>query len=77
MSPDLSSLYNEDVMENVYDTSSIKINRKNLNNLRYAGDTALIRDSQEKVQAVLDRVVQESEKMGLDIILKYTLLNSM
>ena len=39
----------------------------NINNLRYADDTALIADSNEKLQKSLDRVVLESEKMGLAI----------
>ena len=44
----------------------------NINNMRYADDTALIADSSEKLQMVLDRVVLESEKMGLDINYKKT-----
>ena len=39
----------------------------NINNLRYADDTALSGDTNEKLQKILDRVVLESEKIGLAI----------
>ena len=39
----------------------------NINNLRYADDTGCIADSNEKMQKILDRVILESEKMGLDL----------
>ena len=39
----------------------------NINNLRYADDTALIAYSNEKLQKILDRVVLESKKMGMVI----------
>ena len=44
----------------------------NINNLRYADDIALIADSNEKMQKILDRVVLESEKMELAINCKKT-----
>ena len=37
----------------------------NYNNLRYADDTALIADSEEKLQRLLTVVAKESERLGL------------
>ena len=54
-------------MSTVQDLEGVQIGDTNINNLRYADDTALIADSKEKLQKILDRVVLESGKMGLDI----------
>ena len=40
--------------------------------MRYADDTAIITTSQEKLQAMLEKVVDESRKMGLTINCKKT-----
>ena len=40
--------------------------------MRYADDTAIIATSEEKLQALLDKVVEESKKMGLSINIKKT-----
>ena len=67
LSPDLFSLYIEKIMSTVQDLEGVQIGDMYINNLRYADDTALIADSNEKLQKILDRVVLESEKMGLGI----------
>ena len=41
-----------------------KIARRNINNLRYAGDTTLMAES-EKLKSLLIKVKEESEKAGL------------
>ena len=41
----------------------IKIARRNINNLRYAGDTTLMAESEEELMKVKD----ESEKVGLKL----------
>ena len=43
----------------------IKIARRNINNLRYAADTTLIAESEEKLKSLLMKVKEESEKPGL------------
>jgi len=48
------------------------IGGRNLNNLRYADDTALIAESSEELQVLLDKVVEESRKMGLSLNCKKT-----
>lgn len=39
----------------------------NLKNVRYRDDTSLMADSEEKLQAFLDNIVNESEKKVLSI----------
>ena len=43
----------------------IKIAEININNLRYADDTILLRGSKEELKSLLMSVKQESEKAGL------------
>ena len=43
----------------------IKIARRNINNLRYADDTALMAESEEELKSLLMRVKEENEKAGL------------
>ena len=40
----------------------IKIARRNINNLRYAGDTTLMAESEEELKSLLKKVKEESEK---------------
>ena len=44
----------------------------NVNNLRYADDTALLAESEEELQKVVDQVKKNSEKMGLKMNVKKT-----
>ena len=45
----------------------IKISGRNSNNLRYANDTTLIAESEEKLKSLLMKVKQETEKAGLKL----------
>ena len=45
--------------------TDIKIARRNISNLRYAGDTTLMAESEEELRCLLIRVQGESEKAGL------------
>ena len=45
--------------------AGIKIGVRNINNLRYAGDTALMAESKEELKSLLMRVKEESERPGL------------
>ena len=51
--------------------SGIKIARRNKNNLRYAGNTALMAESEEELKSLLMKV-KESEKAGLKLNIKKT-----
>ena len=46
------------------------INRININNLRYADDTVLIANDQDKLQGIVTRVKEENSKAGLDMNVK-------
>ena len=46
--------------------AGIKIAGRNINNLRYADDTALMADSEE-LKSLLMKVKEESEKVGLKL----------
>ena len=46
--------------------AEIKIARRNINNLRYADDTTLMAESEEKLKSFLMKVKEESEKVGIN-----------
>ena len=52
--------------------AGIKIAGKNINNLRYAEDTALMADSEEELKSLLMKVKEESEKVGLKLNIQKT-----
>ena len=45
----------------------IKIAGRNINNLRYADDTALMAEREEELKSLLMKVKEESEKTGLKL----------
>ena len=47
--------------------AGIKIAGRNINNLRYADDTTLMAESEEKLKSLLLKVKEESEKAGLKL----------
>ena len=50
----------------------IKIAGRNINNLRYADDTTLIKESEEKLKSLLMKMTEESEKVGLKLNIQKT-----
>ena len=50
----------------------IKIAGRNNNNLRYADDTTLTAESEEKLKSLLMKVKEESEKVGLKFSIQKT-----
>ena len=52
--------------------AGIKIPRRNINNLRYADDTTLMAESEEKLKSLLMKVKEESEKVGLKLSIQKT-----
>ena len=52
--------------------AGIKIAGRNINNLRYADDTTLIAESEEKLNSLLMKVKEESEKVGLKLNIQKT-----
>ena len=47
------------------EAQAIKIARRNINKLRYADDTTLMAENEEKLKNFLMKVKEESEKAGL------------
>ena len=63
LSPCLFNLYAEYIMRNAglgEVQAGIKIAGRNINNLRYADDTALMTESKEKLKSLLMKVKEES-----------------
>ena len=50
--------------------AGIKIAARNIINLRYADDTTLVAESEEELKSLLMRVKEESEKVGLKLIIQ-------
>ena len=48
----------------------IKIGGRNINNLRYADDTTLMAENEEKLKSLLMRVKEESERASLRLNIK-------
>ena len=52
--------------------TGINIAGRNINNLRYADDTALMAESEEELKSLLMKVKEESEKVGLKLNIQKT-----
>ena len=79
MSPCLFNLYAEYIMRNTgleETQAGIKIDRRNINNLRYADDTILMAESEEELKSLLMNVKEESEKVGLKLNIQKTKIKS-
>ena len=70
LSPCLLNLCAEYIMWNAWldeAQAGIKIAGRNINNLRYADDTALMAESKDELKSLLKKVKQENEKAGLKL----------
>ena len=70
LSPCSFNLYAEYIMWNAglhKAQFGIKIARRNIRNLRYADNTTLMTESEEKLESLLMKVKEESEKFGLNL----------
>ena len=75
LSPCLFNLYEEYIMRNARldeAQTGIKIARRNINNFRYANDTTLMAESEEKLKSLLMKVKEKSEKFGLKLNIQKT-----
>ena len=52
--------------------AGIKIAGRNINNLRYTGDTTLVSESKEELKSLLMEVKEASEKVGLKLNIQET-----
>ena len=74
LSPCLFNLYAEYIMRNAglnEAQAGMKTARRNINNLRYADDTAFMAESEE-LKSLLMKVKEESEKVGLKLNIQKT-----
>ena len=62
----------EMTMRQIEEMEGLKIGGHNINNIRYADDTVLTADSEEKLQELLNKVVEESKNKGLELNSKKT-----
>ena len=70
MSPCLFNLNAEYLMQNaVSDGSQVRVSvaRRNINNLKYAGETILMAESEEELSSLLMKVKEESTKAVLKL----------
>ena len=72
LSPYLFNIYTEFISRECNELEGINIHGLNINNLRYADDTALITENQENLQKVVTKVREESSKAGLEMNVKKT-----
>ena len=52
--------------------AGIKVTWRNINNLRYAGDTTFMAESKEELKSLLMKVKEESEKVSLKLSIQKT-----
>ena len=50
----------------------MKVDGRNINNLRYADDTTLMAEGEEELKSLLMKVKEESEKAGLKLNIQKT-----
>ena len=65
MSPCLFNFYAEYIMQNAEldeTQAGIKIAGRNINNLRYAGDTTLMAESEKELKSLLMKVKEKGER---------------
>ena len=75
LSPCLFNFYAEYIMRNAgldEAQAGIKIAGRNINNLRYTDDTALMVESEKELKNLLMKVKEESEKFGLKLNIQKT-----
>ena len=72
LSPYLFNIYTEFIFRESNELKGTNIHGLNLNNLRYADDTALVATDQKDLQKIVSKVKDESSKAGLDMNVKKT-----
>ena len=75
MSPCLFNLYAQYITRNAgleEAQAGIKIAERNINNLRNAGDTTFMAESEEELKGHLMKVKEESEKVGIKLNIQKT-----
>ena len=72
LSPDLSSIYGQTIINKIISELGFKVNGTPLFNIRYTDETVIIAEDEDSLKQLLTKLKQESEKMGLNINKKKT-----
>ena len=75
MSPCLFNLYAKYIIQNArLDEAQreIKVAGRHINNLRYADETTLMKESKEELKGLLKKLKEENEKVGLNLNIQKT-----
>ena len=75
LSPCLFNVYAKYIMRNAgleETQAGIKIDGRNIHNLRYVDDTTLMTECEEELKSLLMKVKEESEKVGLKLNIQKT-----
>ena len=67
LSPDLFSLYSQRVMDELEGLEGVKVGGRNINNIRYADDTVLVADSEDKLRELVRALHRACTAKGLKI----------
>src|SRR5215469_12780023 len=67
MPPDMFNLYHEMIIIEVKELERIRLNGYTINTIRYADDTVLVTDSEEKLQGLLNMLNEMRERKDLKI----------
>ena len=67
LSPDLFSLYSQAVIDELENMDGVRFGGVNINNIRYADDTVLIADTEEKLQRLVDGLNEGCGRYGLKV----------
>ena len=65
LSPKLFNMYTEPIFRAIEGLQGLSIGGENINNFRYADDTALVADSAARLQEIVNVVKERSEELGL------------
>ena len=66
-SPILYNTFSEKIMKSIEEMKGVSIGGMNINNLRFADDTAVIADSEDKLQLLMTTLKDACEKHGMEI----------
>ena len=72
ISPQLFNLYTEMIFRHADTLKGINIGGRNITNLRFADDTALMAENEEELQKIVDMVKEKSLMLGLKMNVKKT-----
>ena len=72
LSPRLYNVYSEKAADEIEEEPGVLIGGNNINNIRYADDGAGVATSEARLQNILNKIVEGSKKIGLQINIKKT-----